>query len=151
MNPKIEELKIKSAKNRILEKYSFIGIDTLYSSLDEKYSEIYNTYHKLDFNKVEYPFNIGAVINEEIFNEQYLLAVKLFCQKISNFEKINYIYISIGFNNIGLWAKIQQDIFNRNLDKFIEEYGANFYFYVPKNTGLYIYRGEYSWQVLSTF
>jgi hypothetical protein len=70
MNPKFEQLKIKSARNKILEKYNYLNIESFYSSFDIEYNEIYSNYRKLNFNKKLFPFNEGMVINKVRFEEQ---------------------------------------------------------------------------------
>ncbi|CAA0210814.1 hypothetical protein [Tenacibaculum maritimum] len=153
MRSRIQELKINSAKNKIIKNYDFLDIKSIYSSLDKEHKIFYDSFNKLNFNTEIFPFNKGegGEIDDIKFKQQHIKAIDLFTEKINNFKKTDNAYITIGFNGIGFWIEIDVNSFNCNLQRFIKEYGANFYFYALKSYGLQIYRAEYQWEVLSTF
>lgn len=151
MNPRFQELKINSAKKRIAQNYSYLDIKYIYSSLDKEYNEIYECFRKLNFDKEIYPFNEETRVSSVKFDEQHARAIDLFIKKINSFNKTDNVYITIGFNGIGFWVQVDKNSFSHNLQRFIEEYGTDFYFYAFDNYGLQIYRAEYEWEVLYTF
>lgn len=150
-NIKVEQLRIDYAKNKILRTYSYLNIKSLYSSSEKEFKVLYNNFDGLDFKVEMFPFNDGAIINNLKFNQHQSQAMKLFIEKINNFNKSKTVYITIGFNGIGFWVELDYYNFKLHLQKFIKEYGMTFYFYAFESYGIQIYRAEYCWEVLFIF
>lgn len=149
MNPKIQELKINNFKKKIIDKYSFLKIDSIYYGTEDKFDT--------DFAKKANNSTEGKKINFSIYNssthkytdvkEVYINAVKRFKEELDLFDLNEKIIFNINFNSEDFRIKCLFYNFKTYIDN-IEDLETSIIVYNEKHTKLVsILRMEYLFEV----
>ncbi len=149
MNPKMQELKINNFKKRIIDKYSFLEIDSIYYSTEDKFDTDFSkkTINSTEGKKTD--FSIYNTSNHQYTDIKgiYINAIKKFKEELEIFDMNEKIIFNINFNNEDFRVKCPFSSFKTYIDN-IEELEISKIVYNENHTKLVsILRMEYLFEV----
>ncbi|MBN6078288.1 hypothetical protein HYE59_12360 [Aggregatibacter actinomycetemcomitans] len=144
---RIEELKIRTYRNKIYLLFDYLRIKKLYDPLDENYYDLYNKFRLIKKQVLQvFTFHINGVINNELYESQKKLAEKVFLDEIRILD-LDDVFVTINYNGVNYWAEVGFNYLQQNLDRFSCDVNNNF-FLLSDNFVIELYRNEYQWEVL---
>ncbi|GJQ07241.1 hypothetical protein CAPN010_13990 [Capnocytophaga cynodegmi] len=152
MSEKLEQLKIKNAQKRLLERFCFLNIEEIRNSKDEKGEKFFAAFRNSGIWNYEnkavksFSFHNNGLIDKDLYHSQHKKAQIFFIEKIKSLPN-DFVWITLSENNIYFFVKVSLSTLCKYLDTWFEEH-LDFEVFIPNQYALALHDAEYEWEVL---
>ena len=153
MSTKIEMLKIKNARQKLLQRFDFLNIiETL--NAEEKEGEkffvdfIDSGIYSYDNKTVaSFSFHKAGQIDKSLYHSEHQKARSFFIHKIKELQT-DFVWISLCENGFWFFARVSFLVLCQYLDDWFVRCDDDFVLFIPDRYALAIHDAEYEWEVL---